>query len=113
MKKPTQKHAFRRLFPSLGFGEFIKGANMAEQQQVQPLAKLLAQQLQGIPVPQFHGGFTSDDFPAFEKMEFDEIHRLRDSNRDRIEALEAEIHYQTKALEQHQAPLNQPPTEEV
>lgn len=81
-------------------GEFNEEASKTEAQQVKPLEVLLAHRMQGIPVHTFPGAFSDEDYPDFDKMDFDEIQRYRDELTEEIEDLHEKHHAFTKAQEQ-------------
>lgn len=93
-----EKIAFKPLVRPIE-GEYNEEASKTEAQQVKPLEQLLAHRMQGIPVHEFHGAFSDEDYPDFDKMDFDEIERYREGLVEQISDLQEQHHAYTKAQE--------------
>lgn len=96
MKRQIKKPI--RMLRTVGITEQDFGPSMTEAQQVKPLELILKHRLQGIPVEEFHGVYSNEDFHDFNKMDFSEIFEYREQLSEQILTMKEDYTRTTKAL---------------
>lgn len=82
--------------------EITDAPSLTEQNQVKPLEVLLRHRMQGIPVDEFRGEYSDNDYPDLDKMDFEQQYDYRQGLADEIENIQEEIQRTNKAMEAKQ-----------